>query len=97
MAAVGIIFSLIFTKDPSIFVLPLGYSRLSLKFLARVIIFIVLAAIPLAAFLNPGWSQINVSVGSLAVILWVCQMLGFLLAMLMLLLVGPLVCKRCGL
>lgn len=97
MAAVGIILSLIFTKDPSIFVKPLSYSRLSLKFVARFILFIILAAIPLAAFVNPGWSKIDVSVSALAIILWVCQMMGFMFALVMLLLVAPLVGKCLGL
>jgi hypothetical protein len=97
MAAVGIILSLIFTRDPSIFVKPLAYTRLSFKFVARFILLIVLAVIPLAAFANPGWSKIDVSVSSLAIILWVCQMIGFMLALVMLLLVGPLVGKCLGL
>lgn len=97
MAGVGIVFSLILTKDPSIFVRPLAYSRLSLRFVARFIILIVFAAIPLAIFLNPLWAKIDVSVSSLAVILWICQMLGFLLGLIMLVLVAPLACKPCGL
>ena len=97
MAAVGIILSLIFTKDASIFVKPLAYTRLSLRFITRFILFIILAAIPLAAFVNPGWSKIDVGVSSLAIILWICQMLGFMLALVMLLLVGPLVGKCLGL
>ena len=96
MAAVGIILSLIFTKDPSIFVRPLAYTRLSFKFVGRFILFIILAAIPLAAFVNPGWSKIDVGVSSLAIILWVCQMMGFMLALVMLLLVGPAVGRCVG-
>jgi hypothetical protein len=96
MAGVGIIISLIFTKDPSSFVKPLAYTRLSFRFVGRFIMFIILAAIPLAAFVNPGWSKIDVGVSSLAIILWICQMFGFMLALVMLLLVGPIVGRCLG-
>ena len=97
MAGVGILFSLILMKDPSVLVRPLAYPRRSLKFLAKFLLFLVLAGLPLAAFLNPGWSKIKLPASSLAVVLWVCQMLGFFLALVMLVLVSPQVHQRCGL
>lgn len=94
MAAFGIIFALVFAPDPSIFVRPLEYSRFSLNFLARILIQLISAAIPLAIFANPGWSHINVDTAWLAVILWVCQSLGFFLALIMLVLVSPMICAK---
>ena len=91
MVGVGIIFSLMVMKDASILVRPLAYSRLSLRFIGRFIIFIVLAAIPLAAFMNPGWSMIGVDAEWLALILWGCQSMAFFLALVMLVVVAPLV------
>lgn len=93
MVGTGIIFSLFIIKDPSILVRPLAYSRLSFKFIGRLIIFIILAAIPLAAFINPGWTMINVETEVLALILWGCQSVGFFLALVMLVVVAPYVCN----
>lgn len=93
MPVFGIIFSLLFSEDPSIFVRPLSYSRISLKFIARLLVYIILGGIPLAAFMNPGWSHIDVDTAWLSVILWGCQSVGFFLTMVMLLLASPIVCS----
>jgi hypothetical protein len=55
MAAFGLLFGLIFIKNPSNLIKPLQYSRLSLKFAAKLGIMIFVAAVPAAAFLNPFW------------------------------------------
>lgn len=94
MAAFGIIFSLLYLPDPSILVRPLSYTRLSLKFIARIVVQVVCAVIPLAIFLNPGWSMIDVDTAWLAVIIWVCQSLGFFFAIIMLILVSSILLKK---
>lgn len=95
MAAFGVIFSLFYLPDPSILVRRLAYSRFSVKFVARVIVQIILTAIPLVLFLNPGWSKIDVGTAWLAVILWACQSIGFFLAIIMLVVVSSILLKKC--
>lgn len=94
MAAFGVVFSLLYLPNPSTLVRPLSYTRLSLKFIARIVVQIICAAIPLAIFLNPGWSKIDVDTTWLAVILWVCQSLGFFFAILMLVLISSMLLKK---
>ena len=94
MAAFGIIIALMYTKNPSIYVRPLAYSRFSPKFIAKLLIQLFLAALPLAAFVNVGWQKIDVDIAWLSIILWICQSLGYFLALIMLTLVGDLVCKK---
>ena len=94
MAAFGIVVSLMFTKNPSIYVRPLAYSRFSLKFLAKLLIQLFLAVVPLAIFVNPGWQKIDIDIAWLSFILWICQSLGYFFALIMLVLVGEFVGKK---
>lgn len=93
----GILLSLLLLPNPSTLVRPLSYPRLSLRFGARLLLTLLVPAVPVLAFLNPGWSSIGVDPAWLSVILWTCQTLAFLLALLALMLVAPWLCKKAGL
>jgi hypothetical protein len=56
MASFGLLFGLIFMESPSNLIKPLEYSRFSLRFIAKLGIMILVAAVPAAAFLNPFWA-----------------------------------------
>jgi hypothetical protein len=55
MAAFGLLIALLFMPFPQNLTLPLGYSRLSCKYAAKLGLILLSAIIPVAAFLNPGW------------------------------------------
>lgn len=59
MAGFGLLVGLMFMNNPENLTKPLAYSRLSLKFVARILIMILLAAVPAAVFLNPLWVKIT--------------------------------------
>jgi membrane-anchored glycerophosphoryl diester phosphodiesterase (GDPDase) len=75
---------------------PLAYTRLSWKFIGRLLLIIVLAAIPAAIFLNPFWADISNDNSVIAVIIWITQSIGFFLAIIMILLVAPVLCGKAG-
>jgi hypothetical protein len=47
-------------KNPQILTKPLAYTRCSLKYLGKLLITVLLAAIPAVLFLNPFWGRIDV-------------------------------------
>jgi hypothetical protein len=57
---------------------------------------ILAAIIPIAIFLNPGWDLIQTDNNNKAFIIWLCQNIGFLSALLMLLLAAPPLCQKVG-
>lgn len=59
MADFGLIIGLMFMRNPGNLTKPLAYTRLSFKYVGRLLIMIVLAAIPAAIFLNPLWAKIT--------------------------------------
>ena len=95
-AAVGMLLGLVLVEDRSIFVRKLEYSRCSVKFVLRLVVMIVVAVIPLIAVLVPLVVKIDASVTWTAVILWVCQSVGFFLAILFLVWLSPKAVGRCG-
>ncbi len=96
MAAFGLTVGLIYMKDPQNLTKPLAYTRKSCKYVGKLAIMILLAAIPAIIFLNPFWGDINTPNQYLALILWACQSIGFFSAILALLLIAPLVCAKAG-
>lgn len=97
MADYGLLIGLMYMAHPENLTKPLAYSRLSLKYAGRLLLMILLAAIPAAIFLNPLWTKITDENSGLAAIIWITQCFGFFFAILMLLLVAPAVCGRAGL
>jgi len=59
MAAIGILFSFNYIKNPSYLNLKLDYTRISWKWLAKIIITLIFPAAVLAIFMNPLWNKIN--------------------------------------
>lgn len=97
MAAFGLLIALLFMPLPHNLTLPLRYSRLSCKYAAKLGLMLLSAAVPVAAFLNPGWEQIPTDLSGQALIIWGCQNLGFFTAILSLLLVAPWLCEKADL
>ena len=79
MAAIGVIIGFSYNTKPHNFSRMLSYSRISLKFVARFFLTIVISLIPLAIFLNPLWQDIETSVTGMSLIIWACQNVGFFL------------------
>lgn len=89
MAGFGLVIGLMYMKNPENLTKPLAYSRLSFKFVGRLLVMILLAAIPAAIFLNPLWTHITNDNSGLSVIIWITQCFGFFFAILTLLLIAP--------
>jgi hypothetical protein len=94
MADFGILISLLFMDDASNFAKPMEYSKCSLKYLLKLIIMIISAAIPVAIFLNPLWTKITTDNTGLALIIWSTQNLGFFFAIVMIIFVGITISKK---
>lgn len=97
MAGFGLLIGLMFMGNPENLTKPLAYSRLSCRFVGRLLLMILLAAVPAAVFLNPLWAKITDENSAIAAILWITQSLGFFFAIITLLLVAPMACKKAGL
>jgi hypothetical protein len=94
MAGVGMALGLILMEQPGALVRTLDYSRCSGSHFLRLLVLLVLAAIPLLIFYNSLWFRIDLSISWLSVIVWACQSLGFFLALFMLVYVGPLALRK---
>ena len=95
-AAIGMLLGLVFVNDRAALVRYLGYSRCSVKFILRLVVMIIVAVIPLLAYLIPLVVTIDVSVGWKAVILWVCQSIGFFFAIFFLIYLSPKITAKLG-
>ena len=96
-AGLGIALGMFLMKDPSSFVKVLDYSRCSCRFIGRLVLMVLIAAVPLAVFLFPAWQKLDIDLEWLAVLLWVFSSLGFFLALFFLVYVSPIICAKCGL
>ena len=93
----GIALGMFLMKDSSSVVKVLAYSRCSCKFLARLSLMLLVAAVPLAIFLLPVWQKLDIAIEWLAALLWVLSSLGFFFALFFLVYLAPIICARCGL
>lgn len=93
----GIALGMFLMKDPSSLVKVLAYSRCSCRFIGRLVLMLLVAAIPLAVFLLPVWQKLDLEIEWLAALLWVFSSLGFFLALFILVYLSPIVCAKCGL
>jgi hypothetical protein len=59
MAGFGLLIGLTYMQNPQNLAKPLAYSRLSFKYVGKLLLMILLAAIPAAIFLNPLWTRIT--------------------------------------
>ena len=73
------------------------YSKLSCKYLLKILIMIIAAAISVVVFLNPLWTKINSDTTGLALIIWSTQNLGFFFAITMMIFVGIPISGKTGL
>jgi len=96
MVAFGVLISLLYIQHASDLTRPLAYSRRSWKFCGKLGIMILTVLVPLVIFLNPGWDLIQTDDNNKALIIWICQNLGFLSALIMLLLATPPLCRKAG-
>ena len=97
MAGFGLAIGLLWMDRPSTLLLPLAYSRLSCRWLLRLLILVVCAGVVVLVFVNPFWTMLSLSAGHKAVLVWALQSVGFFAAIVSLLVVGPRACGRCGL
>lgn len=96
MAGVGLAAGLICMSNHGALVRQLGYRRFSGKHILRLLILLVLVAVPILAFMNPLWFKIDIEVTWLAFLLWCIQSLGFFLGLFLLVYAGPLASNKCG-
>ena len=96
MAGIGLAVGLICMNNHGVLVRQLGYRRFSGKHRVRLLILILLTAIPILAFMNPLWFKIDINITWLAFLLWCIQSLGFFFGLFLLIYAGPLLSKKCG-
>ena len=91
MAAVGILMAFNFMKNPAHLYLQLDYTRISLKFLAKIIVTLIIPVIILLIFVNPLWNKIELSNDSMALMIWGLQVVGFFLSTFSLIYLIPII------
>ena len=96
MAAVGILFAFNFMRNPSHLHLQLDYTRLSCRFIAKIVITLIVPVILLGIFVNPLWDKITLSDDGKALLIWGCQVAGFFLATFSLIFIIPIINNRFG-
>ena len=97
MAALGILMAFNFMKNPAHLCLQLDYTRISLKFLAKIIVTLIIPIITLLIFVNPLWNKIDLSNDSKALMIWGLQVAGFFLSTFSLIYIIPIVNNKFGL
>ena len=97
MAGFGLCAGLLYNQNSSSLVRPLAYSHCSCKWLARLLIYAGVAIVTVFPFVNPFWSNINMSATQKAVFVWMLQNVGFFLGILSVLAISPRVLQKCGL
>lgn len=97
MAAVGILMAFNYMKNPAHLHLQLDYTRISLKFLAKIVITLIIPIIALLIFVNPLWDKIDLSDDSKALMIWGLQVIGFFLATFSLIYLIPIFNNKFGL
>lgn len=76
----------------------LSYPKLSLKFVGRIVLIIILGAVPILIFVNPLWNNINInSNAGAALLLWALSNIAFFLAPFLIVFLTPIIGERFGL
>lgn len=97
MASFGTIIGLNCMKRPSNLAQMLSYSRLSLRFLGKIIITICLGVVPLAIFLNPLWNRIQTSDIGKTMIEWATMNIALFFAIFFIVYLSPIINGLLGL
>lgn len=97
MAAFGIVIGLNVNNFPHRFAMLLDYTRLSLRYVARFFVTIVMGLIPVALFMNPLWGEITDNTENQALIIWACQNVAFFFGTFFLVVLAPMLCDCLGL
>lgn len=72
MAAVGILLAFNFMKNPAHLHLQLDYTRLSLKFIGKILVTLIVPVAILGIFINPLWDKIDLSNEGKSLLIWGC-------------------------
>lgn len=97
MAAVGILMAFNYMKNPAHLYLQLDYTRISLKFLAKIVVTLIIPIVALLIFVNPLWDKIDLSDDSKGLMIWGLQVMGFFLSTFSLIYLIPIVNNKFGL
>lgn len=89
-AGFGVILGLNYMHKPYNLARLLSYSRLSIKFIVRLLLTIIVAAIPLIIFLNPLWHEIKTDSMGTTMIAWATNNLAFFFATFLILYMSPI-------
>lgn len=96
MAAVGILMAFSFMKNPAHLYLQLDYTRISCRFLGKILVTLIIPIITLLIFVNPLWNKITLSNDGKALMLWGLQVVGFFFATFFLIFLIPIVNNKFG-
>ena len=96
MAALGILAAFNFMRNPSHLHLQLDYTRISGRFLAKIVVTLIIPVIILGIFVNPLWDKIGLSNDAKSLLIWGCQTAGFFLATFTLIFLIPMINKKFG-
>ena len=94
MAAVGILLAFNLMRNPSHLHLQLDYTRLSLKFLAKIVVTLIIPVAILGIFANPLWNKLDLSNDGMSLLIWALQTIGFFLATFFLIFIIPIINNR---
>lgn len=94
MAAVGILLAFNLMRNPSHLHLQLDYTRLSLKFLAKIVVTLIIPVAILGIFANPLWTKLDLSNDGMSLLIWALQTIGFFLATFFLIFIIPIINNR---
>ena len=97
MAALGILLAFNFMRNPSHLHLQLDYTRLSFKFLGKIVVTLIVPVAILAIFLNPLWNKIDLPDEGKSLLIWACQTVGFFMATFSLIYLIPIINNKFGL
>ncbi len=97
MAAVGIILAFNYMRNPSHLHLQLDYTRLSLRFVGKIIVTLIIPVVVLLIFVNPFWNKLTLSNDGKGLLIWGLQVAGFFLATFSLIFVIPIINMKFGL
>lgn len=96
MAAVGILMAFNLMKNPSHLNLQLNYTRISCKYVGKVVVTILFPVLILLIFVNPLWDKIDLDSDAKSLVIWSCQTVGFFLSTFTLIYIIPIVNHKFG-
>lgn len=97
MAGFGTLLGLNYIRHPTNLTKMLHYSRMSLKFIGKFILTLIITLIPLVVFMNPLWNKIQTDTLGKALIKWACQNVALFMGTFFIVYVAPEIAHKCGL